>query len=145
METQPTYRVAATWTKGRKGVAQAPGIEPSIHFASPPEFQGEPGFWTPEHFLVAAVASCFVVTFAALAARAKLDLSAEGKLGKIEGRLRFTEVVLRPTLTVFQNQDRESAYGLLERAERGCLIARSLSCPVLMEALVQAADEVMAT
>ena len=149
MEPQPSYHVAANWTKGRNGVAKADGIEPSIQFSSPPEFHGEPGLWTPEHFLVAAAASCFVATFAALAERlnmpfGKLELDVEGQLGKVEGRLRFAKMILRPTLTVFQSEDRERGYGVLERAEHGCLIANSLSCPVLMEPLVQAADKVLA-
>ena len=147
--TRSTYSVAADWTSGRSGITRAAGIEASIRFSSPPEFQGEPGFWTPEHFLVAAVASCFIATFAALADRAnvsfgRLELSVEGKLDKIDGQLRFAEMILRPSLTVFQNKDRERAYRLLERTEHGCLIARSLNCPVLMEPLVQAAEDVLA-
>ncbi len=150
MQEQLTCRVAANWESGRKGVVSPPGIEPTIRFSSPPEFKGEPGFWTPEHFLLAAVASCFVVTFYALAERSKmefgkLELSVEGKLSKLEGRLSFVEIVLSPTLTVFQNHDNDRVYGLLERTEHGCLIARTLACPVLMQPLVvQTAEEILA-
>jgi len=149
MENQLTCRVTANWETGRIGAVAAEGIEPRIRFSSPPEFKGEPGVWTPEHFLVAAVASCFVVTFYALAELSKMEfgklrLSVEGKLGKLEGRLQFTEIVLQPTLTIFQSQDRDRAYGLLERTERGCLIARTLACPVLMEPLVRTPEEILA-
>jgi organic hydroperoxide reductase OsmC/OhrA len=150
MENQLACRVNAIWESGRKGVVAAPGIEPKIRFSAPPEFKGDPGFWTPEHFLLAAVASCFVVTFYALASRSKmefgkLDLSVEGKLSMFEGRLCFREIALQPTLTILQSQDRDRAYGLLERTEHGCLIARTLACPVLMEPLVQLAEEVLAS
>jgi len=148
MSTQLACRVNAIWESGRKGAVAAPGIEPKIRFSAPPEFKGDPGFWTPEHFLLAAVASCFVVTFYALADRSKMEfgklgLSVEGKLSMFEGRLCFREIVLQPTVTVLQGQDRERAYGLLERTEHGCLIARTLACPVLMEPLVQIAEEVL--
>lgn len=148
MKNELTCRVTANWESGRKGLLAAPEIEPAIRFSSPPEFKGDTGFWTPEHFLLAAVASCFVVTFYALAERSrmefgKLELSVEGKLGTFEGRLSFLQIVLQPTVTVFQTEDRERAYGLLERTEHGCLIARTLICPVLMEPLVQAAEEVL--
>lgn len=148
MESQLTCRVSADWESGRKGLVAAPQIEPAIRFSSPPEFKGDPGLWTPEHFLLAAVGSCFVVTFYALAERSKiefgkLNLSVEGRLGKFEGRLSFLQIVVQPTVTVFQAQDRERAYGLLERTEHGCLVARTLNCPVLMEPLVQTADEVL--
>jgi peroxiredoxin-like protein len=148
MQTQLTCSVTAAWESGRKGQVAAPQVEPAIRFSSPPEFKGDPGLWTPEHFLLAAVASCFIVTFRALADRSriefgKLELSVEGKLGTLEGRLSFLQIVVRPTVTVFKTRDRERAYGLLERTEHGCLIARTLNCPVLMEPLVQSAEEVL--
>ena len=150
MNTQIVCRVSARWDSGRNGVVTVPGIEPTIRFSSPPEFRGQAGLWTPEDFLLAAVASCFVVTFYALAERSKvdfgnLDLSVEGKLGMLEGRLAFLQIVLRPTVTVLQGQDRDRGYGLLERTEHGCLIARTLNCPVLMEPLVQTVEEVLAS
>jgi hypothetical protein len=46
-----------------------------------------------------------------------LELSAERKLRKSEGKLRFTEIVLRPVLTINRNEDRERASRLLENAE----------------------------
>lgn len=149
MNDQSGYRVTATWKSEREGVVSAEGILPTIPFCSPTEFKGEICSWTPEHFLVAAVASCYLVTFHAIAELSKMEflgltLFVEGKLGKPEGKLRFTEIVLRPTLTIIQNQDRERANRLLENAEQECLIIRSLKCPVVMEPLVQNAEEIMA-
>jgi peroxiredoxin-like protein len=146
---QTGYLVTAKWEAGRKGVVSAEGVDPSIRFSSPPEFKGESGFWTPEHFLVAAVASCYVVTFYAIADISKLDflgleLSIEGKLGKLDGKLRFTEIVMRPILTIVREEDRQRANRLLEKAEQGCLVARSLSCPVTTDTLVRQADEILA-
>ena len=148
MSEQNGYCVTAAWESGRRGVVSAEGIDPSIRFSSPPEFKGEAGFWTPEHFLVAAVATCYVVTFYAIADLSKMEflglqLAAEGKLGKPDGKLRFTEIILRPTLTIIRPEDRERASRLLEKAEQGCLIARSLACPVVMEPLIRHADEIM--
>jgi organic hydroperoxide reductase OsmC/OhrA len=122
MENQLTCRVTANWETGRIGAVTAEGIDPTIRFSSPPEFKGEPGFWTPEHFLVAAVASGFVVTFYALARAFEngiREASAHGRrqTREAEGRLQFTEIVLQPTLTIFQSQDRDRGYGLLERTE----------------------------
>ena len=149
MENQLGCRVMATSEGGRNGAVGAPGIEPKIRFSAPPESKGAPALWTPEHFLLAAVASCFVVTFYALADRSKmefgkLDLSVEGTLGMFEGRLCFRQIVLQPTLTILQGQDRDRAYGLLERTEHGCLIARTLACPVMMVPLVQLPEEILA-
>lgn len=150
MSEQNTYAVKAVWEAGRKGVLSAEGIAPSIQFSSPPEFKGEAGFWTPEHFLVAAVASCYVVTFYAMADISKMEfrgieLTVEGKLGKPEGKLRFTGIVLRPKLELLRHEDRERAIRLLEKAEQGCLIARSLACSVTMEPSIHDEEEIMAS
>ena len=149
MDSPHEYRVTATWEGGRRGKVWADGIVPIIEFSTPPEFKGDPGHWTPEHFLVAAVASCYIATFYALAGLSKmeflgLELSAEGRLGRPEGKLRFTEIVLKPTLNITQHRDRELASRLLAKAHEGCLIARSIACPVHLEPLVRHAEEVLA-
>jgi peroxiredoxin-like protein len=149
MDNPHEYRVTAIWERGRRGNVSAEGIAPAIQFSTPPEFKGDPGYWTPEHFLVAAVASCYIATFYALADLSKmeflgLEVVVEGKLGKPEGKLRFTEIILKPTLNIVQHRDRELANRLLARAEQGCLIARSLACPVHLEPLVRLAEAVLA-
>src|SRR5215831_3042531 len=132
MTTSHEYRVTATWEGGRRGEVAVEDIQPSIQFSAPPEFKGDLGYWTPEHFLLAAVGSCYVATFYALAESQLgflgLQLSVEGTLGKREGRLRFTNIVLTPTLNVTRTEDSELANQLLAKAELGCLIARSLAC-----------------
>jgi organic hydroperoxide reductase OsmC/OhrA len=57
MNTTHKYRIRATSTAVRSGLVVAEGMEPSIAFSAPPEFKGQAGHWTPEHFFVAAVAS----------------------------------------------------------------------------------------
>jgi len=148
MVTSHKYRVTATWEGGRRGEVAAEDIRPPIHFSTPPEFKGDPGYWTPEHLLLAAVASCYVATFYALAESKlgflELDILVEGTLGKPDGRLRFTNIVLRPTVKIARHEDSDLADRLLAKAEEGCLIARSLACPIHLEALVRPAEELLA-
>ena len=133
MEAHHEYRVHAFGAGGRNGVVGAEGVLSSISFSAPPEFLGEAGRWTPEHFLVAAVASCFVSTFSGMAEKSRLgfasfNLEAEGVLGNEDGTWRFTEIKLRPIVKVLSEEDRDRAIRLLEKAEKSCLIARSLQC-----------------
>ena len=98
---------------------------------------GEPGRWTPEHFLVAAVASCFVSTFSSIAEKSHLEfaafnLDAEGLLDNEDDIWRFTEIKLQPVVTVLKKEDRDWAIRLLEKAEKSCLIARSLKLKVVL-------------
>ena len=146
METHHEYRVDAFGAGERNGVVQAEGIQPTISFSPPPEFQGEVGRWTPEHFLVAAVASCFVSTFEGMAQSShflfgSLRLSAEGVLDKETSGWRFSEFRLRPFVTVLKEEDRDLAIRLLEKAEKSCLIARSLQCKVVLVPAVQVEEE----
>jgi len=125
-------------------------MEPSVAFSAPPEFQGRAGHWTPEHFFVAAVASCFVSTFSGMALNSKfefvsLELEAEGILGQDQAGWRFREVVLRPRLTIAQTEDKERGNRLLHKAEKNCLVARSLACPVVLEPAVIMAEQLMVT
>jgi len=138
MDMTHKYRVAATSTEVRNGFAIAEGIEPLITFSAPPEFKGLAGRWTPEHFLVAAVASCFISTFSGMAFNSNfefssLELDTEGTLEQDEAGWRFKEVVLRPRLTIAHEKDKERGSRLLHKAEKNCLVARSLACPIVLE------------
>ena len=146
MESHHEYRIKAFGAGTRNGVVQAEGVLSSISFSAPPEFLGEPGRWTPEHFLVAAVASCFVSTFSGIAEKSRFEfvsfrLEAEGMLGNEEGVWRFTEIRLRPVVAVLKEEDRDRAIRLLEKSEKSCLIARSLQCKVVLFPAVKIEEE----
>jgi uncharacterized OsmC-like protein len=63
-----------------------------------------------------------------------LELTVEGTVEKQEGGFRFTRVLLQPVVTIFKEDDRERMGRLLEKAERACLVTRSLACSTLLEA-----------
>ena len=137
MEAHHEYRVHAFGAGGRNGVVHAEGVLSCISFSAPPEFLGEAGRWTPEHFLVAAVASCFVSTFSGIAERSQLEfvsfkLDAEGVLGSEDGIWRFAEIKLRPIVNVLKEEYCDRAIRLLEKAGQSCLIARSVQCKVTL-------------
>jgi peroxiredoxin-like protein len=149
VESTYLYRTSAIWTMRRRGIVSAEDVPRTINFAAPPEFQGEPGLWTPEHLLVASVATCFLATFRAIAENsqlqvARLEVEAEGLLEKQEGGFRFTQMVVRPRLTIAEAADEERAQRMLEKAERACLITRSLSSHVELKATVEVAAAVPA-
>jgi peroxiredoxin-like protein len=148
MESHHEYRINAFGAGGRNGVVQAEGVLSSISFSAPPEFSGEPGRWTPEHFLVAAVASCFVSTFSGISEKSRFEfvsfhLEAEGMLRNEEGIWRFTEIRLRPLVTILKEEDRDRAIRLLEKAEKSCLIARSLQCKIALFPAVKIEEELL--
>jgi len=138
MPTIYTYRTTARWTEQKRGIVEVEGIPRTINFAAPPEFGGEPGLWSPELLLLAAVSTCFVATLRAVAENSKLtfsslELAAEGTIEKEEGGFRFTRIALRPVVAIEKENERERLRRLLEKAERVCLVSRSLSCATILE------------
>ena len=104
---------------------------PALASAPPPEFDGPGGRWSPEHLLVAAVADCVILSFRGVARANKfewhsLECSVEGTLDKVEGKTKFTHMVVRATLRVPAGTDEAKAKQLLERAEHVCLVSNSL-------------------
>ncbi len=61
-----------------------------------------------------------------------LELSAEGVLDRKQGVTRFTDIILRPKLTVAPGTDRVQALRIMEKAEKACLVSASLSTPVAL-------------
>ncbi len=133
-----SYKAAAHWTNHKRGIVEGEAIPRTINFAAPPEFGGEPGLWTPEHLLLAAVSTCYVATLRAVAEASKLEFDGievplEGKIEKLDGGFKFTRITLRPQVTIHNEQDRERVGRVLEKAEQVCLVSRSLDCDIALE------------
>ena len=146
MENQYSYSTEVAWTGGRSGDLSAPDL-PDMEVDAPPEFKGHEGIWTPEHLFVAAVNSCFMTTFLAIAENSKLEFvsfsaDAKGKLERLEGQgFIMTEVVLCPKLLVSHARDIERAGRILEKAEKNCLISNSIKTETKLEPEVSFAGE----
>ncbi len=132
-----TYRTRVRWTGQRKGSLSAEG-KPDLAVATPPEFKGHPGIWSPEDLFVASVNICTMSTFLAFAERAgfafhSYESEAEGRLELLEGKFTFTAITLRPKLTLVPGGDPAKAKELLEKAEAACLISNSITARVTLE------------
>jgi peroxiredoxin-like protein len=124
---------------GLSGYAQVSteGI-PELRSAPPADYDGPGDAWSPEHLLLASVETCFLFTLRAIARLSKIDvinleLDAEGTVDRRDGVTRFTEIVLRPKLTVAAGTDRARALRLIEKSEKDCLVSASLSTPIRLE------------
>jgi peroxiredoxin-like protein len=131
------YRTSVAWSGEKRGVAACEG-KPDIEVATPPEFKGHPGIWSPEDLFVTAVNSCVMTTFIAMAERAGLAFTSyrsevEGTLEKGESGFSFTKVVVRPHIGIGKAEDREKSLELIEKAEHSCLISNSIKAIVTIE------------
>lgn len=102
-----------------------------MKLSADPHFGGDPAVANPEHLLVMAASSCQLLSFLAVAARARLDVidyvdAAEGTMPEGNSPMSITDVALHPVVTLAPG----SRLGQLERltriAHQECFIANSL-------------------
>lgn len=133
------YNTQLNWIADRRGLMSSPELNESFEVATPPQFpKGMEGIWSPEHLLTAAVSSCFMTTFLAIAENSKLTFdqfscSASGKLEQIEGKYLMTEIVLEPILTIPIDTSIEKAERILIKSEAACLISNSIKSKVTLK------------
>lgn len=139
------YNVDLHWKQDRRGEISSPELNKNIEVATPPEFpKGEAGIWSPEHLYTAAVNSCFMTTFLAIAENSKLEFKsltcpAKGKLSKEEGKYVMSQITLEPVLTIFNEEDKEKAEKILFKAEKACLITNSIKAEVILNPQIELA------
>jgi organic hydroperoxide reductase OsmC/OhrA len=143
------HEATLSWSRGERGF----GYEeyprdhtwrfeggPEVTATAAPDYKGNPGRVDPEEAFVAAVASCHMLTFLAIASRKRLvvdryDDAAIGFMEKnAEGRLAITRVVLRPQV-IFAGAapSAEQLARLHESAHANCFIANSVRSEVVVE------------
>lgn len=143
------YNVDLEWKSDRKGEISSPELNETIEVATPPEFpKGMPGIWSPEHFYTAAVNSCFMTTFLAIAENSRLEFQgltcpAKGKLSKVEGKFVMSEIILEPVLTILNDEDREKAEKIMYKAEKVCLITNSIKAEVILKPKIELAESLI--
>lgn len=126
------YNVNLTWSADRKGEISSPELNDNVEVATPPQFnKGMEGIWSPEHLLTAAVNSCLMTTFLAIAENSKLEFESfscesKGKLEQVNGKFLMTEIILEPTLKIKNEADKEKAERILHKSEAACLISNSI-------------------
>ena len=114
------------------------GVE--VAASASPQFKGSPSCVDPEEAMVAALSSCHMLTFLAMASRKGLVVNdyhdeAVGFLEKnAEGKLALTRVSLRPTVT-FEGPGPSAAVvrELHEAAHDGCFLANSVRTRIEIE------------
>lgn len=87
-----------------------------------------------------------MLSYLALCARTGIRVisysdAAMGKMSYRDGKMRFTEVILHPKVTIEAGDDLEKAIALHHQAHAECFIANSVAFPVLNQPDVRTADD----
>lgn len=133
------YEVNIQWKEGRIGELSSPILEKTIECATPPEFpNGVPNIWSPEHLFVAAINSCYMATFLAIAANFKVEIEdfsckTIAKLKMVEGKYLITQAEMFPVIKLIDaEKDTEKAQRIADKAKAGCLVTNSMKTEILL-------------
>ena len=146
------YRARCSW-QGSTGVgypdysrtheASTPPAEGSLTLSGDPAFLGDGTRMNPEGLLVLAAASCQLLSFLAVAARARLDVisyedDAEAEMPEADRPVRITKILLRPRIVLRRGgADEARVRQLVELAHRECYIANSLKTEITIEPTIR--------
>ena len=163
MSKQHGYSVLTRWT-GNLGTGTSayasysrnhelcgPGKAVPIAGSSDPAFRGDSTRYNPEELLVASLSACHMLWYLHFCADAGIVVleyfdDAHGTMVEGEGGGgHFTEVVLRPRVTITRPEQQGEALRLHDEAHRRCFIANSVNFPVKHVGAVQVSQAVSST
>ncbi len=130
------------YDRAHEGVV--PGVSGRVALSADAPFRGDPTQLNPEALVVLAASSCQLLSFLAVAARARLDVvayrdDAEGCMPEDDRPVRLTRIVLRPRITVRGDVSPARLSHLVEVAHRECYIANTLRAEIAIEATFETA------
>jgi len=150
-ERQHVHRYAArvSWTgstaesydsypRAHEGVCP-PAAGAALPLSADPAFHGDPAKLNPEQLVVLAASSCQMLSFLAVAARARIDVlayedDAEGEMPEHDKPVRVTRITLRPRITVKDPAPGDDRLRqLVGTAHRHCFVANSLTSEIAIE------------
>jgi organic hydroperoxide reductase OsmC/OhrA len=122
---------------GRAVLLTADG-KPDLLGSADPTFRGDADRWNPEELLVAALSQCHLLSYLHSAVNHGVVVTAYedspvGTMAQAGQGGHFTEVVLRPRVTVAEASMGEVARAIHREASENCFIAASVNFPVRHE------------
>lgn len=145
------YKSQLVWEGGSRGTSDYAAYDrsyrvvvtgkPDLAGSADAMFKGDKSRLNPEDLFVAAISSCHLLSYLALCARNKINVSAyeDDAVGTLalnpDWSGKFDEVVLHPRVTISRG-DLELAIQLHETAHEQCFIASSCSCSIRNEPTV---------
>jgi len=139
-----SYPLHLNWTGNtldgtytRNATVTNPAKHP-LSVSSAPEYAGDAARWNPEDLLGSALATCHMLTFLALCAKAKVEVvgyedAAEAVLDTVEKVTRVTQIHLRPVIRVTRGTSMTKVVELFEKAHKYCFVANSITSEAVLK------------
>lgn len=128
------FRNTVRWDEGKKGTLTVDN-RPEIKVSTPPEFEGPPGYWSPEDLFLASINSCVMTTFLYFvekfsASFLTYESRTEGEVNLKGGKLMFTSITVRPEIRVSDKTQAKKIAEVVEKSEKYCLISSSVGTEI---------------
>ena len=145
------YQARCSW-KGTTGggyekydrthLASAPPASPTLILSADPAFRGEASRLNPEQLVIIAASSCQLLSFLAVASRARVEIleyddEAEAEMPEGDLPVRITRIRLKPRIVIGPNNQEERIRQLVEIAHNECYVANSLKCQISVEPTIE--------
>jgi organic hydroperoxide reductase OsmC/OhrA len=145
------HRIKLNWEKGeapftydaypRNHTIAFKNGQETVTVSAAPAYRGDASKADPEDLLVAALSSCHMLSFLAIASKKKLTVNSyeDDATGFLEndsssgsgGKLWMTRVILRPKVTI--DTDAETLAHIHHLAHEACFIANSVKTDISVE------------
>ena len=119
------------------------GDKPFILSSSDPSFRGDPDRYNPEELFLASLSACHMLWFLHLASVYKIvviayeDKAVGTMLEEADGSGKFTEVILKPVVTIQGKASEAAIESIHHEANKKCFIANSCNFPVRHESILR--------
>jgi organic hydroperoxide reductase OsmC/OhrA len=156
MANAHTYAAKVTWTGANAGGTTSyqaysreyefkVGNKQTLKGSADSHFRGDATLYNPEELLVISLSTCHLLSYLADCAREGVNViayedDASGTMEMKDRAIRFTDVLLRPRVTIARGSDVHKAEALHAKAHAECFIANSVNFPVRHEATIVVAD-----
>ena len=141
---QHSYSIECTWQGGLQGSGTATGPRLTTRLAAPDDLGGSGAGASPEELVLAASASCYLLTFAAMVERKRLPVVASTVESQVTvesgATLRLCKIRHRHLVRVASDCSDVQADALrstAEGAERHCMIGNALRGSAQIELQVE--------
>ena len=131
-----THKTVITWSEEKKAFLCSSG-EQTIEIAASQESKKHEDMWTPEELFVASVQGFIKDAFVDYAKRSNFEFlsyesEAEGVMEKVEDKLMFTEITIKPYIVVASSSQVEEANELIGLAKDNCFIFSSIAAMIMV-------------
>ncbi len=122
--------------------ASATPAQTALSLSADPAFRGDGDRLNPEQLLVIAASSCQLLSFLAVAARARIEVleyedEAEAEMREDDLPVRITAIRLKPRIVVGGEMSEERVRHCVELAHNECYIANSLKTNIVVEPVIE--------